>query len=196
MTGYDLFVFFVILASAGAGWVRGGLRELVTLGAFALAAVAALLALPVTGPWGRSLIEPDWIGSIAAAIVVFLIVYFGIRIVGAMLSRSLKEHKQLGGFDRIMGLIVGGVRALALLGAVHLVFHAATPAERIPDWFRDAAVFPLSEASARAIQTVLPSVGRGVDALSPVIESSVRDGFSTEDTATPHSGSSAPTNSD
>lgn len=196
MTGYDLFAILVILVSAAAGWIRGGLRELVTLAAFAVAAIIALLALPLSGPVGRAMIDPDWAGSIAAAVVIFLIVYFGIRIVGAMMSRRLRDHKQLGGLDRVFGVAIGGLRALVLLGAVHLVFHAATPAERVPEWFREAAVFPLSHASARMIQTVLPAIGRGADTLSPVIGSSVRDGFSAEDTAPPHSGSSAPPNSD
>ena len=191
MTGYDLFAILVILVSAAAGWIRGGLRELVTLAAFAVAAILSLLALPLTGPVGRAMVDPDWAGSIAAAVVIFLIVYFGIRIGGAMMSRRLRDHKQLSGVDRFFGIGVGAVRALVLLGAIHLVFHAATPAERVPGWFRDAAVFPLSHASARAIQTVLPAIGRGADALSPVIGSSVRDGFSDDDTATPQSGASA-----
>lgn len=189
VTGYDLFAIVVILASAAAGWIRGGLRELVTLAAFAVAAILSLLALPLSGPLGRAIVDPDWAGSIAAAIAVFLILYFGIRIAGAMMSRRLREHKRLGGVDRVFGIGVGAVRALILLGAVHLVAYAA--AERPPAWLRDAAVFPLSHASARTIQTVLPTLGRGADALSPVIGSSVRDGFSDDDIATPQSGASA-----
>lgn len=195
MTGYDLFAIVIILASAAAGWVRGGLREMVTLAAFAVAAIVSLLVLPLSGPVGRAVVDPDWAGSIAAAIVVFLIVYFGIRIGGAMMSRRLRDHRRLSGVDRFLGLGVGGARALVLLGAIHLVLHAATPAERVPGWFRDAAVFPLSHASARVIQAVLPTLGRGADTLSPVIGSSVRDGFSDADTATPQSHASAPPNS-
>ncbi|MFT4955681.1 MAG: membrane protein required for colicin V production [Brevundimonas sp.] len=191
MTGYDLFAIVVILASAAAGWIRGGLRELVTLAAFAVAAIISLLALPLSGPVGRALVDPDWAGSIAAAIVVFLIVYFGIRITGTVLSRRLRDHKQLSGVDRLFGIGVGAARALVLLGAIHLVAFAATAPNPPPGWLRDAALFPVSHASARAIQTILPTVGRGADALSPVIGSSVRDGFSDDDTATPQSSASA-----
>jgi membrane protein required for colicin V production len=191
VTGYDLFAIAIILASAAAGWIRGGLRELITLAAFAVAAIISLLALPLSAPLGRALVDPDWAGSIAAAIVVFLIVYFGIRITGTVMSRRLRDHKQLSGVDRFMGTGVGAVRALVLLGAVHLVTYAATAPNEAPGWLRDAAVFPVSHGSARAIQTVLPAVGRGADALSPVIGSSVRDGFSDDDTATPQSGASA-----
>ena len=31
MTGFDAFAILVILASAAVGWIRGGLREIVSL---------------------------------------------------------------------------------------------------------------------------------------------------------------------
>ena len=189
MTGYDLFAIGLILISGAAGWVRGGARELVTLLAFALAAFITLIALPITGPLGRSLVDPAWAGSIAAAIVSFLVIYFGIRLVGAALSRRLREHEQLGGVDRLFGILIGAARALVLLGAIHLVFHAATPPERVPGWFREAAVFPVSAGAARVIQAVLPGIGRGADQLTPVVTSSVREGLNDDEASTsPQSG--------
>ena len=41
MTGFDAFAIIVILASAAAGWVRGGTREVITLLSFVLAAFDA-----------------------------------------------------------------------------------------------------------------------------------------------------------
>lgn len=178
MTGFDAFALVVILASAAAGWVRGGTRELITLLSFALAAVIALIALPVSAPVGRAIVDPDWAGSILAAVVVFLLIYFGIRIFGSRLSKAMQAHQHLSGVDRIFGVAIGAVRALVLLGAIHLVFHAATPAERVPNFLREAVVFPVTERAARVIQWVLPGIGRGADALTPVIGSSVSRGFS------------------
>ncbi len=178
MTGYDVFALIVVLLSAGSGWLRGGVREVVTLLSFVLAAILALIALPVTGPIARSLIDPAWAGSIAAVVVVFLVVYFGIRTVGALATKSLKGAGGLGVVDRFAGTAIGIVRALVLLGVVHLVIVAATPAERLPGWFARAAAHPVGAASARAIQAVLPDIGRGMDRLTPVVEDSVRRGLS------------------
>ncbi len=72
MTGYDLFAFVVIVFSAMAGWVRGGAREVITFLSFILAALIALIALPVTGPIGRGIFTPDWIGTVLAAAVYLL----------------------------------------------------------------------------------------------------------------------------
>ena len=185
MTGFDVIAILVILASAAAGWVRGGTREIITLLSFVLAAFLALVALPVTAPIGRGLIDPDWAGTIGAAIVSFLLVYFSVRIFGLALSKRAQAHPHLGGVDRFVGVFVGAGRALVLLGAIHLVVVAAMPGEKTPRWLTDASVKPLTEGAARAIQVVLPGVGRGADALAPVVSSSVSRGFKDDEALPP-----------
>ena len=185
MTGFDVVAILIILASAAAGWVRGGTREIITLLSFVLAAFLALVALPVTAPIGRGLIDPDWAGTIGAAIVSFLLVYFGVRIFGSALSKRAQAHPHLGGVDRFVGVFVGAGRALVLLGAIHLVVVAAMPGEKTPRWLTDASVKPLTEGAARAIQVVLPGVGRGADALTPVVSSSVSRGFKDDEALPP-----------
>ena len=180
MTGFDVIAILVILASAAAGWVRGGTREVITLLSFVLAAFIALVALPLTAPLGRALVDPDWAGTIAAAVASFLLIYFGIRIFGSILSKRAQAHPQLGGIDRIVGIFVGAARSLVLLGAIHLVIVAAMPGEKTPRWLSEAALRPVTAGAARAIQIVLPGIGRGADALAPVVSSSVSKGFSEE----------------
>ncbi|TPW06118.1 MAG: membrane protein required for colicin V production [bacterium] len=178
MTGFDVIAILVILASAAAGWVRGGTREIITLLSFVLAAFIALVALPLTAPLGRALVNPDWAGTISAAVASFLLIYFGIRIFGSVLSKRAQAHPQLGGIDRFLGVFVGAARSLVLLGAIHLVVVAAMPGERTPRWLSEAALRPVTAGAARMIQIVLPGIGRGADALTPVVTSSVNEGFS------------------
>jgi len=181
MNGFDVVAILVLIASAAAGWVRGGTREIITLLSFVLAAFLALVALPLTAPLGRGLVDPDWAGTIFAAILSFLLVYFGIRIFGSILSKRAQAHPQLGGVDRFIGVFVGAARGLVLLGAVHLVIVAAMPGERTPRWLSEAALRPVTAGAARAIQIILPGIGRGADALSPVVSSSVSKGFSDDE---------------
>lgn len=181
MTGYDVFVLIVLIASAAAGGVRGATRELITLLSFVLAAFITLIALPLTAPIGRGLVDPDWAGVIFAALLGFLVVYFGIRIFGSALSKRAQAHPHLGGIDRVLGVVVGAARGLVLVGAVHLVVIAAMPGERTPGWLANAATWRLSAGAARAIQIVLPGIGAGLDAVTPVVNSSVRQGFSPTD---------------
>ena len=185
MTGFDVIAILVILASAAAGWVRGGTREIITLLSFVLAAFLALVALPVTAPIGRGLVDPDWAGTIGAAVASFLLIYFGVRIFGSALSKRAQAHPQFGGLDRFVGVFVGAGRALVLLGAIHLVVVAAMPGEKTPRWLTEAALKPVTEGAARAIQIVLPGIGRGADALTPVVSSSVSEGFKDDEALPP-----------
>ena len=185
MTGFDVVAILIVLGSAAAGWVRGGTREIITLLSFVLAAFIALVALPVTAPIGRGLVDPDWAGTILAAVLSFLLIYFGIRIFGSALSKRAQAHPQFGGLDRFVGVFVGAGRALVLLGAIHLVVVAAMPGEKTPRWLTEAALKPVTAGAARAIQIVLPGIGRGADALTPVVSSSVSEGFKDDDALPP-----------
>ncbi|KQW79859.1 CvpA family protein [Brevundimonas sp. Root1279] len=185
MTGFDVIAILVILGSAAAGWVRGGTREIITLFSFVVAAFLALVTLPLTARLGRALVDPDWAGSISAAVVAFLVIYFGMRLFGQILSKRAQAHPRLGGVDRIVGIFVGAARSLLLLGAIHLVVVAAMPGDKTPTWLRDATVRPVTAAAARAIQFILPGIGRGADALTPVVASSVSKGFSDEEALPP-----------
>ncbi len=193
MTGFDVVAILIILGSAAAGWVRGGTREIITLLSFVLAAFIALVALPVTAPVGRAMVDPDWAGTIFAAVASFLLIYFGVRIFGSTLSKRAQAHPSLGGVDRFIGVFVGAGRALVLLGAIHLVIVAAMPGEKTPRWLSEAALRPLTAGAARAIQIVLPGIGRGADALTPVVTSSVSEGFKDDDALPPtDSGPTSP----
>lgn len=176
MTGFDVFVILALLFSCAAGWFRGGLRELTSLFSFALAALVAAITLPWTAPLGRDLVNPDWAGALLAVGVVFVGVYFGLRLVTRSLSTGLRGHV-LGTLDQIGGLAIGAVRALAIIGMVHLTIMGFM-ADNPPRWFVEARSLPLSLFSAATMQKVLPVIGKGADAVTPMVKTSVREGFS------------------
>jgi membrane protein required for colicin V production len=178
VTPYDIFVVLVVLASAALGWVRGGARELVTLVSFTLAALIALLTLPLTGPLFRHFIHPAWIGTVAAVVVVFVVSHIAIRAFGGWISHRLHQGDALGRLDRIGGLGFGLVRGLVLIGVFHLVFAAVTPPERLPGWFRGSALYPVSAGMAKSIQAALPRGARTADRFAPALEATVRRGAS------------------
>jgi membrane protein required for colicin V production len=76
------------------------------------------------------------------------------------------------------------MRGLLLIGVFHLVFAAVTPHERLPGWFRGAALYPVSASVAKTIQTLLPKGARTADRFVPALEATVRrgasDGYTTD----------------
>jgi membrane protein required for colicin V production len=159
-----------------AGWFRGGVRELTALFSFFLAGLLALITLPWTAPFGRSLGDTDWAGSVLAVGLTFLILYFGLRFLGSAISKGARGNA-LGAFDQTFGLLLGLVRALALIGGAHLTIMGVMT-DNPPRWLTQAALAPVSAKAAEIIQIVLPTLGKGADALTPVVGSSVREGFS------------------
>jgi len=151
-------------------------RELTALFSFFLAGLLALITLPWTAPFGRSLVDPDWAGSVLAVGLTFLILYFGLRFLGSAISKGARGNA-LGAFDQAFGLGLGLVRALALVGAAHLTIMGVM-SDNPPRWLTQAALAPVSAKAAEVIQMVLPTLGKGADALTPVVGSSVREGFS------------------
>jgi membrane protein required for colicin V production len=176
MPWFDLIVFGMLLLSAAVGWTRGATREMVAVLSFALAALAAVYGLKFTGPALRDVINPDWLGSVAAILGVFLVLYIGLRIVGSRFASRIQEHGVLGVLDRSIGVGFGLIRALVVLGAFNLLLHAVTPPERTPRWLLDTTTYPLTEVAGRTLRSVAP---QGLDLagrLQPALSNAVRDG--------------------
>ncbi|MDP3853278.1 CvpA family protein [Phenylobacterium sp.] len=176
---FDIVVGLILLVSAGAGLIRGGTREMVTALALILATVIAVFGLRYTGAIGRDLIDPDWLGTLTAGLVVFVAVYALLRITGAGMVRKIQGIQVLGMLDRIVGLGFGLIRALVVLGAFHLVFHAATPPNRLPQWMRGAAFYPVTRAAADTLKAFMPKGLDLADKLRAPLGEAVRDGSTT-----------------
>ncbi|WP_269716820.1 CvpA family protein [Caulobacter sp. NIBR2454] len=180
MTAFDVIAILILLVSGAIGFARGAMRELVTMGALLVAGAVAIFGLRLTGPVFRSFIDPAWAGTTAAVLVVFVLLYILLRLIGANLTQRIHAAQSLGMLDRSIGVGFGLIRALVVLGAFNLVFHAATPEERTPRWVTNSVMWPLSEVSGAVLKSLAPKGGKMAGQLAPAIEKAVRDGASDE----------------
>ncbi len=155
MTGFDVAAGMLLLVSGILGLVRGATREVTTVVALVLAAVASMVALRVTGPIARRMIDTAWLANAAAILAVFILVYIVLRLGGGALTQSVRQTS-LSGLDRILGFGIGLVRALVVLGAFTLLLNAATPPERMPAWISDARLYPLASAAGDSLRAFAP----------------------------------------
>jgi len=176
MTLFDLVAIIMLLVSALIGLVRGALREMMTVVAFIFAVLVAVFGLRFTGPIARQAIEPDWAGNAAAILVVFVACYILVRVLGAGLQNRVHQTETLGAVDRAIGVGFGLFRGLVALGVFHLVFHAATPPDRVPQWISGAALYPLSKTCAKALSKLAPEGSAVAGKLGPHLEDAVRRG--------------------
>lgn len=154
MTGFDYVVLVVMGLSVLLAVLRGGVSEMVSLGAWVLAfwlaqhyspALAALLPPEVPGPELR---------LIAGFVGIFLGVWFVSAIVRLTLSQFIRAVG-LGPLDRLMGALFGLARGLIIVLALVIVC-GMTPLPRQPIW-RNAMFSPPLEALALTLRPWLPT---------------------------------------
>jgi membrane protein required for colicin V production len=156
VTLFDLIAVLIVVVSALVGFTRGAVRELVTVFAFTVAAMASIYLLPFAAPLFEGVMKPDWVAKAAAVVAVFILAYIALRLGGGYLTSRLQSQAALGTVDRIIGLAFGVIRALVFLGVFYLVFNLATPPELVPRWIADGRLYPVARLSARVLQGVAP----------------------------------------
>lgn len=176
MTAFDVAALLIVLVSALVGWSRGAVKELVTLFAFTLAALAAIFLLPVTGPLAVRLVHPAWAGRGAAILVVFVVTYVALRVMGGWITQQIHAAK-LGHLDRGAGAAFGVVRALVLLGAFELVFSAVTPQELSPKWITDGLTWPIARQAGRTLAIFAPAGMKFAGGVTKVMGDGVAKGM-------------------
>jgi membrane protein required for colicin V production len=173
---FDFLVFALLGVSAAVGFFRGAVREIFALMALVVAAGLAVLGLPVFGPPVREVVQPDWLGTIAAIVLVFVIAFIALRLIGAGLAQRVQKTQMVGFLDRSLGLLIGLGRGLIVLGALYLMFNAATPEDLRPRWITQARTWPLASNMGRLLDELAP---KGLDVagrLKPAFDRAIGEG--------------------
>lgn len=179
MTQLDFIVFGVLGISALVGFWRGAAIEIVSMVALVAAAVLAIYGLPYTAPLGHQVFHSDWLAAAFAGVVTFVVVYVVLRLMGAVIARRIQQTQFLGTLDRSVGLAIGLARGLIVLGALNLMFNAATPPDLQPKWITEARTWPLTQNMGRMLQAFAPKgmdiAGRLKPAFDRALHSSAHD---------------------
>ncbi|WP_293898848.1 CvpA family protein [Phenylobacterium sp.] len=176
MTQFDFLVLALLGVSAAIGFMRGAVREIAALLALMVAAGLAVFGLPVFGPIFRGFIHPPWLGTVASLTIVFGVAFVALRLIGAGVARAVQSTQMLGFLDRSLGLLIGLGRGLIVLGALFLMFSAATPEDLRPHWITGARTWPLATNMGHVLDELAP---KGLDVagkLKPAFDRAVRDG--------------------
>jgi membrane protein required for colicin V production len=170
VTQFDFLVLGLLAISAFVGFARGAVREIFALVALVVAAGLAIFGLPVFGPIFRGFIQPGWLGTVCALVVVFGAAFIALRLIGAGIARHVQNTQMLGFLDRSLGLLIGLGRGLIVLGALYLMFNAATR------WITGARTWPIASNMGRLIESLAP---QGLDVagrLKPAFDRAVGNG--------------------
>jgi membrane protein required for colicin V production len=152
MTWVDLAVLGVLAMSALLAFMRGLVREVLGIGAWAGAIVAAIEAMPTARGFVRQWItEPIWVDP-AAFLSVFLVTLIVLSIVARLIGR-LVRGSVLGGVDRTLGLVFGLARGAALVILAYILAGLVEPLDHWPAPVLEArALDPAYQGASWAVQ--------------------------------------------
>lgn len=176
MTQFDFIVLGLLLISAAVGFVRGAVLEVFALLALLGAAAVAIFGLPVFGPMIRDVIKPEWLGTAASLVLLFVVAFVALRLTGAAIARQVQNTQMLGFLDRSLGLLIGLGRGLIVLGALFLMFNAATPQDLRPKWITGAQTWPLATSMGGLILKLVPPGLDLAGRMKPAFDRAVGDG--------------------
>ena len=129
MTLFDMMVLGLLVLSGFEGYRKGGVRELIGVTGFTLSLLIAVYALPFVAPVFRKMVKPEWAGSAAGLVVLFVVSHMALNFAASWIAGKI-DKSAFGGFDRMIGLAFGLVRSLVILGLFALVFGFLVPDRR------------------------------------------------------------------
>jgi membrane protein required for colicin V production len=159
----DIIVVAIIGLSALFGFIRGFLREVLSIGAWIVAGLAAwfgwhlLLPYLVHLPYVGGFFAHDLIGPVATALTIFLVVLVVASVISHMITRSVRESS-LGPLDRSLGILFGVARGAVIVSVALLIldnFGGCAPDNR-PAWLKDARTLPVVQIGADIVRQLVP----------------------------------------
>jgi membrane protein required for colicin V production len=155
MTWVDLVVFGFIGISGLLAFARGLVREVLGIGAWIGAVIAAIFGLPMMHDVVRKWVHaPEWVNPVSF-MVLFLLTLIVLMLVARIIGRMVRRSA-LGGIDRTLGLVFGLARGAAVVIVAYIIGQMVFPIERWPDAVLQARTLTPTYEAARWVREQLP----------------------------------------
>ena len=135
--------------------LRGLTREVLSIMAWALAAVATYYVWPQYKDEVRQYVEPQILADVALATGIFIIVLIIVSLITVRVADRVLDSS-VGALDRTLGFIFGLGRGLILVVILYLFYSWLVPKEDQPQWIKEARSLPIIEQTGDMIVSLLP----------------------------------------
>ena len=152
----DIIVVAIIGLSALFGFVRGFLREVLSIGAWIVAGLAAWFGLPLLRPFALQYISHELIADIATGVAIFLVVLVVASVISHVITRSVRESS-LGALDRSLGILFGIARGAVIVSVALLICDNFYAPDNRPQWLKDARTLPVVQIGADLVRQFVPA---------------------------------------
>lgn len=154
MTSVDLIVLGVMFLSGMIAFMRGFVREVLSIGAWVGAAVVSLTCLPLLRPLIEPYVSPEWTDPVGY-VGLFLVSLILLSLIAKSIAHAVRSSS-IGGIDRSLGLVFGLARGAALVIAAYIVACMAIPPEHWPPQVLESRSLPYIYTGAAWVARQLP----------------------------------------
>jgi membrane protein required for colicin V production len=155
LTAFDIGALAVIGLSALIGFLRGVIKEALTIVTWLGAGVVAFFAFPYGRELARRTIETEWLADAAALCVVFLVPLIALKVAAEIVADHIPGGT-LGTVDRFAGAVFGAARGAVVICVAYLGLAVLAAPEDHPEWVKEALILPYVKEGAALLAKLVP----------------------------------------
>lgn len=150
----DGIVIAIVLLSAFLAMFRGFVREVLSIAAWVVAGVAAILFFDQLLPTVQDYVANELIASAIAAFSIFIVTLILVSIITMKISDYVIDSR-IGFIDRTLGFAFGAARGLLLVVIGAVFFNWLVPQDK-PEIVANARVYPILSELGSELVAALP----------------------------------------
>lgn len=158
-TAVDIIVIIIILLSAGLAFIRGFVRESLSLGTWSIAAYLGFTQYALVAPYLEQYVHQPQLRDFAGGLVIFGGVLL-LLIPFSMYIRSFIKGEHITSIDRSFGFLFGAARGYLLISIIYLIVSWLLPEEKQPAWLKEANTKPALAYGADMVKNLIPEEQR------------------------------------
>jgi membrane protein required for colicin V production len=155
ITLLDVILLVVMLISGLLAMIRGFMREVLSIAAWGIAALATVWAFPKVVPLVQGYVSSESVAKAAAIGGVFLLTLLIVSLVTVRISDMVLDSK-VGALDRTLGFLFGLGRGLVIVVVAFLFFAWLVPDRSQPEWVRGAKSRVVLQGTGHWLMGMLP----------------------------------------
>ncbi|NDW04922.1 CvpA family protein [Jiella pacifica] len=160
LTLLDASLVAIMLVSALLAMVRGFSREVLSIVAWAVAAIVAFLFYADLTPYAEQYISSRTVAMAASAAAIFIVTLIIVSFITLRIADFIIDSR-IGALDRVLGFVFGAVRGLLLVVVAMLFFNWLAP-ENQPAWIANSASKPYLDDLGKQLVAALPENPEGL----------------------------------
>ncbi len=155
ITLLDIVLIVVMLVSGLLAMVRGFMREVLSITAWVVAAVATLYSYSKLLPYAKQYFNSDLVADVAVVGGVFLVTLLVVSLFTIRISDMVLDSR-VGALDRTLGFLFGLARGLIIVVVAFQFFTWLVPDRSQPEWVKTAKSRVVLAGTGQWLMSMLP----------------------------------------